>query len=185
MSGTHSAPIVVMGVSGCGKSTVAKILGRMLGAEFIDADDRHSEGNKAKMARGVPLDDIDRAPWLEVLGRTLQERPNTVLACSALKRRYRDDLRRFAPDAYFVHLNGTVESIASRLHLRHHEFMPSNLLESQFSALEPLELDEFGTVLDVQDPPDAIARAALDALSTRSREATPAKRWENSTAASI
>ncbi len=151
--------IIVMGVSGCGKSTVGTHLAAALGARFVDGDDLHPAENKAKMAAGIPLNDQDRWPWLNLVGRTLSMvepgQTGCVIACSALKRAYRDEIRLKAPDAVFVHLNGSRELLASRLSGRKHEYMPSSLLDSQLAILEPLEQDEHGFEISIED---AVAR---------------------------
>jgi gluconokinase len=133
--------IIVMGVSGCGKSTVGAALARELGCHFLDADDFHPAANKEKMRAGVPLTDDDRAPWLATLNQALRsavaENKSVALACSALKARYRDALREKVPTAQLVYLTGSQDEIAARLAKRNHEYMPANLLASQFAALEP------------------------------------------------
>ena len=126
-----------MGVSGAGKTTLGEALSRRLGWRFIDADDYHSEANVAKMAAGRPLDDGDRWPWLERLNSILREEKNAVLACSALKERYRERLARGIEDLRWVYLKGEPGLIRSRLAQRRHRYMPAALLESQFAALEP------------------------------------------------
>lgn len=150
--------IVVMGVSGSGKSTVGAALAQRLAAPFADADDFHPPANIAKMTSGRALDDHDRWPWLEGIGEWLAEHHETggVLSCSVLKRRYRDQLRRHSSDIEFVHLHGTPEMIARRQAGRPGHFMPASLLSSQFATLEPLEPDEHGTVIDVDQSIDAI-----------------------------
>ena len=129
--------VVLMGVSGAGKTTLGEALSRRLGWRFIDADDYHSEANVAKMAAGRPLDDGDRWPWLERLNSILREEKNAVLACSALKERYRERLARGIEDLRWVYLKGEPGLIRSRLAQRRHRYMPAALLESQFAALEP------------------------------------------------
>ena len=150
VDGTVDHPIVVMGVSGSGKSTVGIALAERLGVPFEDADDLHPEANVAKMARGEALDDDDRAPWLDLVGRWLAAHASGgVTACSALKRRYRDQLRHHCPSVEFLHLDGDQELIGRRQAGRAGHFMPSSLLASQFDTLEPLEPDERGVVVDV------------------------------------
>ncbi|WP_196780778.1 gluconokinase [Nocardioides sambongensis] len=143
--------LVVMGVSGSGKSTVGAALAQRLCVPFTDADDLHPAANIAKMSAGTPLDDEDRRPWLAAVGRWLAGHTATggVVSCSALKRSYRDQLRDHARKAIFVHLDGSREVIARRQADRPGHFMPAGLLDSQFAALEPLGDDERGVVLDV------------------------------------
>lgn len=129
--------VVVMGVSGSGKTTVGRLLAARLGCAFLDGDDFHPPANVAKMKAGIPLDDEDRRPWLQGLNRELAAHPDAVLACSALKQSYRDILARGLPRCTFVFLNGSIELIRSRLDERRHSYMPALLLESQFAALEP------------------------------------------------
>jgi gluconokinase len=144
--------VVVMGVSGSGKSTVGAALAERLGVPFADGDDLHPAENIAKMSAGRPLDDADRGPWLEAVGRWLAGHAGSggVITCSALKRSYRDLLRRFAPDAELVHLHGRHDVIARRQADRRGHYLPPSLLASQFAALEPLDdTVEAGVVLDV------------------------------------
>jgi len=129
--------VIVMGVSGCGKSTIGRQLADQLGYPFLDADELHPPGNVAKMAAGTPLTDADRKPWLELLNAKLRGQENAVLACSALKESYRQLLSTGLADCRFVHLRGSVELIRARLEKRQHRFMPASLLESQFATLEP------------------------------------------------
>ncbi len=135
--------LVIMGVSGSGKTSVGRRLAESLGWPFIEGDDFHPPENVAKMAAGVPLDDNDRWPWLDRLAEEISaiaaRGDNAVLACSALKQAYRDRLVSKAPPGAvrFVHLTGTYEQIAERMAKRKHRYMPASLLASQFAALEP------------------------------------------------
>jgi gluconokinase len=155
--------IVVMGVSGSGKSTVGAAVAQRLGVPFADADDFHPPANIAKMKAGIPLDDDDRYPWLEAIGRWLAEhcREGGVMSCSALKRKYRDQLRRRCPQTEFVHLSGSPEVIAARQASRPGHFMPASLMASQFATLEPLAPDERGMTLDVTHDIDSIVESYL------------------------
>jgi gluconokinase len=128
--------VVVMGVSGSGKSTVGALLAARLGCEFLDADEFHPPENVAKMAAGAPLTDANRAPWLARLNEELRKRKAAVLACSALKESYRRALAQ-GVECRFVHLRGPIELIRARMQLRKHRYMPASLLESQFATLEP------------------------------------------------
>ncbi len=129
--------VVVMGVSGAGKTTIGGALARRLGWRFIDADDYHPRENVAKMAAGTPLGDEDRWPWLDKLNLLLKKEKQAVVACSALKEAYRRRLTAGLPDFKVVHLHGTPELIRSRMKARPHRYMPASLLDSQFAALEP------------------------------------------------
>ncbi|WP_337003902.1 MULTISPECIES: gluconokinase [unclassified Microbacterium] len=139
-----SLRIVVMGPSGCGKSTVGGALAEALGARFVDGDDLHPAANVEKMSAGIPLDDEDRAPWLRTVGETLQGEERIVLACSALRRAYRDAIRAEAPEAFFAELVVDRDLLAERLSSRPGHFMPVSLLDSQLQTLEPLGDDETG-----------------------------------------
>jgi gluconokinase len=128
--------VIVMGVSGSGKSTIGALLAERLGWKFLDADEYHPPQNVAKMAAGTPLEDADRWPWLERLNAELRMRPDAVLACSALKQAYREKLCD-GLNCRIVHLRGTFDLLRSRLQERKHRYMPASLLESQFATLEP------------------------------------------------
>jgi len=128
---------VVMGVSGAGKTAIGEALARELGWRFIDADDYHPEANVAKMAASEPLDDSNRWPWLDRLNAILRDEQDAVLACSALKERYRARLAKGLDHIQWIHLKGEFDLIRSRLLQRQHRYMPASLLESQFAALEP------------------------------------------------
>jgi gluconokinase len=143
--------LVVMGVSGCGKSTVAGIVAGRLGWDLEEGDELHPEANVTKMAAGTPLTDEDRWPWLALVAGWIREHTAAgqpgVITCSALRRRYRDRLR--GDHVLFVHLAGTRETIGHRLAARTDHFMPAGLLDSQLATLEPLEPDENALVVDV------------------------------------
>ncbi|MGD9484414.1 gluconokinase [Streptomyces sp. TRM70308] len=152
-----------MGVSGSGKTTVGERLAARLSVPYAEADDFHPPGNVAKMAAGTPLDDADRAPWLDAIAAWLAEHAGRggVVTCSALKRRYRDRLREAAPRLFFVHLDGSPELIAERLAGRSGHFMPPALLRSQLEALERLDADEAGGVVSIDGTPEqVVARTA-------------------------
>jgi len=153
-----ASPIVVMGVSGSGKSTVGAALAQRMRVPFADADDFHPPANIEKMTAGHALNDDDRYPWLEAIGVWLAERCGTggVMSCSALKHTYRDQLRRHCPDLEFLHLSGTPEVIARRQSSRPGHFMPASLLTSQFETLEPLGADERGVAINVDQSIDEI-----------------------------
>ncbi|HEY5833769.1 gluconokinase [Streptomyces sp.] len=165
--------IVVMGVSGSGKSTVGGLLAERLGVPYAEADDFHPPANIAKMSAGHPLNDTDRAPWLDAIAGWISERGHQggVVSCSALRRRYRDRLRQADSDLFFVHLDGPPELIASRLAARMEHFMPSGLLSSQFEALEPLQPDESGAVVSIDGGSQEITERALTGLPRSARPA--------------
>ena len=179
-------PLIVMGVSGCGKSTVGALLGERLGIPFTDGDDLHPQANKDKMGAGQPLDDDDRRPWLAGIGETLREslaegRPS-IVACSALKRAYRDLLRGDVPGLVFVHLAGDEATIASRLAGRSHEYMPASLLASQLTTLEPLQDDEPHVVVDLRlTPEEMVERIAADPALAPAPAPAPALRLSEGT----
>jgi gluconokinase len=152
-----TSPVVVMGVSGSGKSTVGAALAQRLRVPFADADDFHPAANIAKMTAGHALNDDDRRPWLETIGDWLAGRPDGgVMSCSALKRVYRDQLRDHCPAVQFLHLEGSPEVISRRQASRPGHFMPASLLASQFETLEPLAADERGVTIDVDQDIDSI-----------------------------
>jgi len=159
--------VVVMGVSGSGKTTVGIALAARLGLRFVDADDLHPAANVAKMAAGTPLTDEDRWPWLAAVGDALAaaDEPGMVMACSALKRSYRDAIRARAEGAFFVHLTAPVAVLRDRIGHRASHFMPASLLDSQLATLEPLQADEHGATVDVSGDIDQNVEAA--ALSLR------------------
>ncbi|HLI58231.1 MAG TPA: gluconokinase [Solirubrobacteraceae bacterium] len=158
--------LVVMGVSGAGKTTVGEALAAAAHVPFVDGDDLHPEANVRKMASGTPLTDADRAPWLARVGEVLSSASGIVVTCSALRRVYRDAIRRTAPDAVFVQLDVDPGELDARMRARRHHYMPASLLPSQLATLEPLGADEPGVVVDASGPPaDVVARvrAALSA----------------------
>jgi gluconokinase len=150
-----------MGVSGSGKTTVGVPLAARLGVDYGEADDFHPQRNVDKMAAGQALDDEDRRPWLQAIGRWLSERADQggVATCSALARRYRDTLRSAAPATVFLHLEVDREVLEQRMATRKGHFMPAKLLASQLAALEPLEPDEPGLTVDADAPLDAVLEA--------------------------
>jgi gluconokinase len=154
--------IVVMGVSGTGKSTVGRALAETLDLPFVEGDDLHPPANVAKMADGIPLTDADRAPWLDRVAARLDQ-PG-VVTCSALKRSYRDRLRAAAPDLVLVYLHGTPELLATRMAQRDGHFMPTSLLESQLATLEEPAADEDAIPVDVALRPDEIVELVTHRL---------------------
>jgi gluconokinase len=156
---------VVMGVAGSGKTVVGTELARELGVAFVDGDDYHPPGNVKKMAAGLPLDDADRAGWLRSLASRIREAHDTgeglVVACSALKRKYRDVLRAAAPDVRFVFLNGPKSLIAERLESRRGHYMPASMLESQLATLEPPVAEENAIAADITQTPRQIVSGLL------------------------
>ena len=165
-SGTTS--IVVMGVSGSGKSTVAATLVDRLGWEFAEGDDFHPPANVEKMRAGHPLDDEDRWPWLRSLAAWIGEHEragrSVVVTCSALKRSYRDLLRDGHPSVWFAHVTATPELIRERVEHRTGHYMPSSLLDSQLATLEPLGDDEPGARISGAGPPTSVTTELLAAL---------------------
>jgi gluconokinase len=170
VAGSEPQHLVVMGVSGSGKTTIGRRLAAHLGYAFADADDFHPETNVAKMARGEPLTDADREPWLRTLadwiGMHRTAGRSTVLACSALRRRYRDVLRRAAPrHVAFLHLDAPRDVLLERMRHREGHYMPPELLDSQLATLEQLAADEPGTLLDATQPREAILDKMLEYVS--------------------
>ncbi|MGS2742930.1 gluconokinase [Halomonas sp. LS-001] len=151
--------IVVMGVSGCGKSLIGAQLASALGIAFYDADDFHSQNNVQKMAQGIPLNDEDRAGWLSDLAQLLSREAAIVLACSALKHRYRERLRRDEPNVVFIYLEGDFATIRNRLAGREgHYFKGDDMLRSQFAQLEPPSEDDAIIVQIAQSPETVLAQ---------------------------
>ncbi len=155
-----------MGVSAVGKSTIGRGLADAMQLPFIDADDLHTPAAVEKMRSGVPLTDEDRLPWLHACGRALTAADGgAVIACSALTRRYRDQLRDEASDAIFVHLHADPVHIQERAAQRTGHFMPPSLLASQLATLEPLESDERGVTVDAVRPVAAVVDDVVSALA--------------------
>jgi gluconokinase len=153
--------VIVMGVSGSGKTTIGRLLAERLGCEFLDGDDFHPPENVRKMAAGIPLADEDRRPWLKNLNGKLLAARDVVLACSALKESYRRVLAEGLADYRIVHLRGDIELIRSRLAQRKHRYMPASLLESQFAVLEP----PAGAIeVNIVQAPERCVAEILDAL---------------------
>jgi carbohydrate kinase (thermoresistant glucokinase family) len=157
--------LVLMGVSGSGKTTVGLMLSRELGWPYVDADDYHPAANVEKMRTGTPLDDVDRCPWLDRLNQLLREHQvrgqSVILGCSALKRAYRDRLASGLHDLRWVHLQGSFELILSRLQARKGHYMPATLLQSQFATLEA---PNDALTLDIAATPEVLARRVIEAL---------------------
>lgn len=161
--------LVVMGVAGCGKTTVAARLAERLGRELAEGDEFHSEANREKMRAGTPLDDDDRAPWLASIRDWMTEQAragrSTVLTCSALRRRYRDVLRGAEGRVRFVHLAPPVDVNADRIGRREGHYMPASLLHSQLQTLEELAPEEDGVVIRSSGTPEEITEEALRLLN--------------------
>ena len=159
--------VLVMGVSGVGKTTLGAALARELGWRYLDADDYHPPENVAKMSAGTPLDDADRQPWLARINAELLRLQaggeSAVLACSALKHAYRETLRGGIGDFRTVYLHGDFELVRARAEAREHRYMPASLLQSQFCALEP---PDDAVAIDVRRPPAQCLRAIREALRT-------------------
>lgn len=171
---SRTTAIVIMGVSGAGKSTIAGKLAARLKRPLVEGDSLHPPNNIAKMSQGIPLDDDDRLPWLQAIaariGQTRQTGQPIIVTCSALKRRYRDTLADGHDDVGFVYLKGGKELIAQRLAARTNHFMPPGLLDSQFAALQEPAEDEPTIVIAIDAAPDDIVSSIVEkfALETRS-----------------
>jgi gluconokinase len=156
--------VVVMGVSGCGKSTVGQLLATGLGVHYVEGDELHPPENVALMAAGIALTDADRHGWLQAVASQLAnattEARGVVVTCSALKRSYRDLLRAAAPDLRLVHLHGPRELLAERMAARTDHYMPPSLLQSQLDTLEPPVREEHALTLTIDQPPQALAAQA-------------------------
>src|SRR4051812_32701455 len=167
-----ASPIVVMGVSGSGKSPVGAALAQRLRVPFADADDFPPPANIQKMTAGQPLNDDDRYPWLEAIGEWLRLRcqDGGVMSCSALKLKYRDQLRRHCPGVIFLHLAGSPEVIGRRQASRPGHFMPASLVASQFQTLEPLQAGEHGVTIDVDQDIDSIVETYVASSASPATE---------------
>ncbi|MEP3347229.1 MAG: gluconokinase [Litoreibacter sp.] len=148
---------IIMGVAGSGKSSVGAAIAKKIGASYHDGDDLHPQSNIDKMAAGTALNDEDRAPWLDSVGRALaQSNAPLIIGCSALKRSYRDRVRAVCPQTKCIHLAGSREVIEARMSARKGHFMPVSLLDSQFATLETLEADEAGFSVNIAQNLDAV-----------------------------
>jgi carbohydrate kinase (thermoresistant glucokinase family) len=160
--------LVVMGVSGSGKTTVGREIAERLGWPFFEGDDLHPDANVKRMEGGEPLADADRQPWLEKIrdlaARLLAEERSGVIACSALKRAYRELIREGGDAIRFVYLRGEREEIEVRIRQRENHYMPATLLDSQFDALEEPAPDEHVLEVSIDGPPEATAREAIEKL---------------------
>ena len=160
--------VVVMGPSGCGKTTVMHELARRLGWPTAEGDDFHPAANVSKMAAGRPLTDEDRWPWLDAVAAWIGDQEaagrSAIITCSALRRSYRDRLRRGHPSAWFAELAVPKAELARRVRARYHRYMPASLLESQLATLEPLGADEPGARIRADRAPEAVADEILDRL---------------------
>ncbi len=158
-----------MGVTGCGKSTVANAWANVIDAQYIEGDDCHPAVNVEKMSRGEPLDDTDRWPWLETFARAMESKPGFVVgSCSALRYDYRRLIERTAGEpVLFIHLEGSRELIAGRLASRRGHFMPAGLLDSQFAALESIQADELAIVVDIDQNCDAIIASLASEMQSK------------------
>lgn len=162
-----------MGVSGAGKTTVGHALAAQLHVPFVDGDDLHPAANVRKMASGTPLTDEDRAPWLTRVGEVLASASGIVVACSALRRAYRDAIRAVAPDVVFVELDVDAPELESRLQARRHHYMPASLLPSQLASFEPLQDDETGVRVDAAGTPADVVARVLSGLSAARSAGSP------------
>ena len=164
--------ILVMGVSGCGKTTIGESVAALLGGTFLEGDSFHPPENKAKMGAGIPLSDDDRWPWFDLLRAAIDEaltdpdRLPVVVSCSALKRSYRDYLRRGLENrSVLVFLDGDFDLIFGRMNAREHEYMPASLLESQFATLEQPDASEGVLTLSIERPVEEIVETVVSMLS--------------------
>lgn len=162
--------VVVMGVSGSGKSTIAGLVAERLHWDLLEGDELHPKANIEKMSHGIPLNDDDRRPWLEAIARWIDGRIQTgrpaLVTCSSLKRSYRDILRGDSQKGVvaFALLSGSRELLMQRMGARKGHFMPASLLDSQIATLEPLQPDEAGAVVDIGESPSEEANQVIDRL---------------------
>ncbi len=169
MTNEIPARLIVMGVTGCGKTTIGALLAGRLDGIFLDGDDYHPPENVAKMSAGTPLTDEDRWPWLDLLSAVIEssvaDRGRAVLACSALRRVYRDKLTAAcAEPPLFIHLSGSRDVIHTRMAARREHYMPTALLDSQIATLEAISPDEHAIVMEIDAPADTIVTRVLDHL---------------------
>lgn len=178
MSHFEHRHIVLMGVCGCGKSTVGAELSRASGLAFLDGDDLHPPQNVAKMRSGLALDDADREPWLAECGRLAAAEEGVILGCSALTRRYRDTIRRHAApmQPVFVYLHGTRATLSQRLGARKGHFMPSALLDSQLATLEVPTPEEAALTVSIENSSQVLAAQILAWLGSRGGSVAQAAR---------
>lgn len=179
MTERTAVSVVVMGVQGVGKTTIGRLLAERLAVPFVDGDTLHPARNVELMAAGTPLTDTDREPWLHIVGERLAEHAvdgGVVIACSALRRRYRDLIRTHDPQAWFVEPWAPIDVVAERVGARTHEYMPAALLRSQYDILEPLAADEQGIRVSVASaaPGDVVDEVVADYRARRHRPQNPA-----------
>ncbi len=160
--------VVVMGVAGCGKTSVGELLAKHLGWPFLEGDAFHPQINKDKMAAGTPLTDADRFPWLDEIAGAMRRHDaageDAIVTCSALKRSYRDRLRAGAANVHFVHLTGTRAVLEQRIGARTGHFMPASMLDSQLATLQPPGPDEGAIIVDIDRTPERIVDEIVDRL---------------------
>lgn len=154
-SQNFNSPIIIMGVSGCGKSTIGDALSKRLNIQFIDGDSLHPKSNVEKMKNGNPLTDEDRKEWLDSIGKIIANK-NSIIACSALKKKYRDQLRSYNNNLHFLHLYGNFSTIKDRMNKRSDHYMPISLLESQFATLEFPENEKLLTNISIENSIETI-----------------------------
>ena len=174
-SAALNGPAVIMGVAGCGKTTIGQLLAGALRVPYAEADSFHPAGNVVKMEAGIALTDQDREPWLRAIAGHIRKESRAVVSCSALKRAYRDVLRQADPRVWFLYLAVDRATTAARVAGRAAHFMPASLVGSQFAALEPLREDEAGLTVDGALPREQILAAAITALASVSSRAEEQK----------